>query len=175
MDSAALQTLWDESQIRKLLATYCRGIDRCDTELLKTAYWPDAYEEHGLFNGNAWEFAEFIVPLLKTMKITMHSISNEYIEVNGDTAQSETYVTAYHLMEDPSGAPIDMVVAGRYLDRFERRDGVWRISRRTFVMDWNQNQKATVQWDGGMYESLKIRGSNDQNDPSRAFFAHKST
>lgn len=170
MDNAALQSLWDELQIRKLLATYCRGIDRCDKELLKTVYWPEAYEEHGLFNGNAWEFAEFIVPLLKTMKITMHSISNALIELQGDTAQSETYVSAYHLMTDASGAPIEMVVAGRYLDRFERRGSEWRIIRRSFVMDWNQNQKATAQWEGGMYESLTIRGSNDQNDPSHAFF-----
>lgn len=169
---AQLQSLWDHQQIEKLLATYCRGIDRCDVALLKTVYWPDAVEEHGLFNGNAWEFAEFIVPMLKGMKVTMHSISNTLIELQGDEAAVETYVVAYHLVDEPDGNQTDLIVGGRYLDRFERRKNEWRIAKRTFVHDWNQNQKATVQWDTGLYAQLNVRGRNDKSDPSYARFVH---
>jgi hypothetical protein len=170
METAQLQALWDQLQIQRLLATYCRGIDRCDKEILKSAYWPDATEEHGLFNGNAWEFAEFIVPLLKSMKVTMHQISNTLIELDGDKASAETYVSAYHLMDNPDGGQADMVVGGRYLDRFERRRGEWRIAKRLFVHDWNQNLKASCIWDSGMYAELKVRGSNDRTDPSYRVF-----
>lgn len=170
MDTDKLEALYDEMQIRKALATYCRGIDRCDEALLKSAYWPDAIEEHGIFNGKAWDFAAFIVPLLKTMKVTMHSISNTWIELRGDRAAAETYVVAYHLMDTEGGGQADMVVGGRYVDEFERRDGEWRIARRLFVHDWNQNQPATVQWTTGLYAQLDVRGRNDRDDPSYARF-----
>lgn len=166
MDPEKLQTLWDHLQIEKLLATYCRGIDRCDEALLKTVYWPDAVEEHGLFNGNAWEFAAFIVPMLKGMKVTMHAISNALIDVRGDHAVGETYVVAYHLVPAEDGSQNDLIVGGRYLDRFERRGDEWRIAKRIFVMDWNQNQPATAQWDSGLFAQLNVRGRNDRSDPS---------
>src|SRR3546814_14904512 len=98
MDASQTQMLWDHLQIQTLLATYCRGIDRCDQALLKSAYWPDAIEEHGLFTGNAWEFAEFIVPILKKMKVTLHSYRNLLIEADGDNPSSEPHVVASHLM-----------------------------------------------------------------------------
>lgn len=175
MNPTQMQTLWDHLQIQKLLATYCRGIDRCDQELLKSAYWPDATEEHGLFNGNAWEFAEFIVPMLKTMQMTMHSISNMLIEVDGDHASSETYVVAYHLMAAEAGVQTEMVVGGRYADQFERRKDEWRISRRLFIHDWNQNGAATVQWDTGLYAQLNVRGRHDREDPSYARMTRTGT
>jgi len=170
MDAEQIQTLWDHLQIEKVLATYCRGIDRCDGELLKTAYWPDAHEEHGLFNGNAWKFADFIIPMLKGMKVTMHSISNSLIEVSGTSAAAETYVVAYHLAPNPDGSLTDLVVGGRYLDRFEKRGDQWRIAQRTFVLDWNQNQAATAQWETGLYAQLRVRGRNDREDPSYSLF-----
>lgn len=170
MDSAQIQSLWDHLQIEKQLATYCRAIDRCDTALLKTVYWPDALEEHGIFNGKAWDFAEFIGPMLKGLRLTMHSISNTLIELDGDSAAVETYVVAYHLADNPDGSQTDLIVGGRYLDRFERRSGEWRIAKRTFVHDWNQNQKATVEWEAGWYGQLNVRGRNDREDPSYALF-----
>jgi len=166
MDPAKLQALWDHQQINKALATYCRGIDRCDKELLKSAYWPDAYEDHGIFKGNAWEFAEFIIPLLKGMRGSMHSISNTLIDLHGDKASVETYVVAYHLVDQPDGSQLDMVVGGRYLDQFKRRKDEWRIANRLFVLDWNQNQAATCQWDAGLYAELKTHGRRYPDDVS---------
>ena len=166
MDTKRLQILWDHLAIQQVLARYCRAIDRCDKELLKSVYWPDSLEYHGMFNGNAMDFAEFIVPLLSGMKATIHSISNVLIELDGDSAAVETYVWAYHLVPETDGTQTDLIVAGRYLDRFERRNDEWRIAKRTFVLDANQNLKATCLWDSGLYAELKIRGSHDRRDPS---------
>lgn len=170
MEAAHVQSLWDHLQIEKLLATYCRAIDRCDADLLRTVYWPDAIEEHGLYNGNAWGFVEFIVPMLKGLKLTMHSISNTLIDLQGDRAAVETYVVAYHLAENAEGSQTELIVGGRYLDRFERRSGQWRIAKRTFVHDWNQNRPASVEWEAGWYAQLDVRGRNDRSDPSYALF-----
>ena len=62
-----------------------------------------------------------------------------------------------------------MIVAGRYLDRMEKRNGEWRILRRVYVMDWNQNNTATVSWDSPFYASLRTRGARTPDDPWDSF------
>ena len=39
-------------------AALCRGVDRLDVELMKSAYWEGATDDHGVFVGDAWEFCE---------------------------------------------------------------------------------------------------------------------
>ncbi|MER2157629.1 nuclear transport factor 2 family protein, partial [Rhodococcus sp. (in: high G+C Gram-positive bacteria)] len=38
----ALQDLIDKQAIREVVLTYCRGIDRLDFDLVRSAYHPDA-------------------------------------------------------------------------------------------------------------------------------------
>lgn len=166
MDAADIQAISDQLQISKVLATYCRAIDRCDKELLKTVYWPEAVDEHGIFNGNALEFAEFIVPLLQRMTSTMHQISNILINLHGSGASVETYCVAYHSVPEADGRHTELIVGGRYLDVFERRGAEWRIAHRTYVMDWNESRPSTADWDSGMMAQLKVRGTHDRSDPS---------
>ena len=45
----ALRVLLDKQEIHEVLMRYCRGIDRCDAELLHSVYHPDATDDHGLF------------------------------------------------------------------------------------------------------------------------------
>jgi hypothetical protein len=33
---------------------------------------------------------------------------------------------------------VDMTLGARYVDRYERRDGQWKIARRTVVHDWTR-------------------------------------
>ncbi len=61
INDARVEAMLAKQSIHEVLARYCHGIDRCDIDMLKSAYWPDATDTHGTFNGNAWEFAEFIV------------------------------------------------------------------------------------------------------------------
>jgi hypothetical protein len=173
MDADPVRVIWDHLQIQQVLARYCHAIDRCDEEQLKTVYWEDAVDNHGVFNGNAWEFAEFIIPMLQGMRCTMHKISNTLIQLDGDRAAVETYVDAYHLADGEDGKQYDIVVGGRYLDRFERRRGEWRIAERTFVHDWNQNPAATVQWGGPLYGKLDVLGKHDRTDLSYKLFAQR--
>jgi hypothetical protein len=68
---------------------------------------------------------------------TQHAICNELIELDGDTAHREAYFLAFHrLVRD--GATVDLLFAGRYVDRLERRDGEWRIAHRVVVHDWSR-------------------------------------
>ncbi len=43
---------------REAARRYSRGVDRLDRDEMRSAYWPDAIDEHGVFVGNAWEFVD---------------------------------------------------------------------------------------------------------------------
>lgn len=155
-----------KQNIYENLCKYCHGIDRCDAEMLRSAYWPDAYEQHGTYDGPAWEFAGFITENMRTGLLrSTQMIGNCLIEVDGDRARSETYVLAY-LQSEEEGGRFERFISGRYLDRHEKRDGEWRILRRLYVLDWNQNRPSTDKWDDDpLYSMLKVRGDRHPKDP----------
>jgi hypothetical protein len=166
-DAAELADLLAKQKITETLTRYCRGIDRCEIEALSSAFWPEATCDYGSGAQNALEWARATVAALKTMLRTQHAIGNILIEVDGDRARAETYCHAYHEVDGPDGRQ-EMVVGGRYLDRFERRGREWRITSRLYVIDWNQNGRSTSEWDTGLYAGLKRRGARWPDDALKA-------
>jgi hypothetical protein len=80
-------------EIRRVLERYCRGIDRLDKELIYSAYWAEATDNHGAYIGPALGFSDFIIPVLRDMfDMRMHQIGQASIEVDGSKAVSDTYV-----------------------------------------------------------------------------------
>lgn len=163
---AALSTI----EIRNLGRAYCRAMDRCDADLLKTIWQDGATVKYGVFDGDAREFSDFITAQnLKNSKRLYHTISNDWIEVRGNEAVGEVYVIAVS-SADQDGQEKDHFVGGRYIDRYERRNGTWKIAHRSFVLDWHFSQDSTAQWDEGMYGMLKLRGDRGSKDPVQAFW-----
>lgn len=128
-----LNELADREAIRECLYRYCRGIDRRDADILRTAYWPDAIDTHLTFKGNIEEFIAWALPTMKTMTNHQHHITNVIINLDGNTAKVESYFWSCVVQGDPRH---DRIGGGRYLDRFERRDGEWRIIERYVISDW---------------------------------------
>ncbi|MFA5712518.1 nuclear transport factor 2 family protein, partial [Mycolicibacterium sp.] len=139
--AAAIAAIADRQAIAANLANHSRGIDRTDARLLKSVYHPDATVSYGMFDGPAADFADLIVGLIAGRPITLHRHCNMSIRVDGDRALSESYVIAY-LDRSNEAAPVRSLVGGRYLDRHEKRDGLWRMSHRLYVLDWNINRPA---------------------------------
>jgi hypothetical protein len=186
--TADVQELIDRQKIYHVLTSYCRALDRCDVELMKSVYWADGYDDHGVFAGNAQEFAEFIIRgIQEWFEVTQHAICNIHMELDGTVAHTEAYLIAYHKVAASPGkvegwfgenylrkyAPLvaagvtqDFIYGGRYVDRLEKRDGIWRIARRTVVMDWNLNQPSTELRDEGMFKTLTTIGRRDREDPA---------
>jgi hypothetical protein len=132
-----VQALLDKAAIHDVLLRYCRGADRCDEQLIRSAFHPDALDDHGRFAGTADDFATWVIGVLRATSVaTQHTLPNVLIELDGDRARVETSFVAYHSKVDETGERVD-VFGGRYLDRFERRAGDWRISDRTVVHDWS--------------------------------------
>lgn len=168
---AGYDRLVARADIQDLLWRYCRGIDRCDVELVRSVYHPGATDDHGIFVGDAGEFADMVVPLLaQTYRCTQHQLSNMLIDIDGDRANAETYFTAYHREHDtPDSAttePRMVVFGGRYLDELERRDGRWGIVTRVVAHDWSDAYSLTLYPDVDKF----VQGSSTGDDPSNRLF-----
>jgi ketosteroid isomerase-like protein len=67
--------------------------------------------------------------------ITSHEITNIMLDIDEEAgvAVGRAYWTLYQAV---SGMPRQPVLAGRYLDRFECRDGQWQFAERTATTRW---------------------------------------
>ena len=166
-----LEAFADKQECAELVAKLARGIDRCDADLVRSCFHPDATDDHGLFKGTAADFVDWVMPLLETMERTQHVIGQSLIELAGDKAAGESYFIAHHTINTPDGAVL-MIAAGRYLDTFERRGGAWKISHRHAVYDWNSTVPCTDGWDRDDPENPSAYGVRGADDLSYAMCAN---
>ena len=160
--------LADREAIRDCLFRYCRGTDRADPDLLRTVYWPGAMDHHTGFEGTGEDFIEWALPRLALLEQKVHMIGNILIDLDGDTAKVETYLWSVSI--SPGDEPRQSVVAGRYLDRFEKRDDEWRIAERWVVHDWFDDTLAGNDWSVGPFGMAGLlRGANGAEDKSSAW------
>lgn len=156
--------------LHELSMAYCRGADRADAALLASCFHDDASVVLGAFNGPARDFAAQVVQHLRAnVKRVFHSVANEWSQIEGDRAVGESYAIVVATASE-NGADVDTITGGRYLDRFERRAGVWKIAERVFVQDWNMRQPSTAAFDDEFYAGLKLRGCYGASDPVYAFW-----
>ena len=133
-----MQEIEDRYQIEQALRRYCRGVDRGDAELIRSVYHDDATDDHGGFKGKGVDFAERVVEAMRgRMQSTMHNLHQTNISFNGDAARVETYFTAYHRLLEGSTSLLE-TFGGRYVDRFEKRSGDWKIADRVVVYEWSE-------------------------------------
>jgi hypothetical protein len=134
-----LQQLLDRQAIADVLHAYARACDRADETLLRACFHPDSRHRHGGFEGLSADFCGFAMRIIRKARVTKHVLSNLTIELAGDRAFSEVHYWAYHrVVERETAAEWDNFSGGRYLDRFERRAGLWRIAERIGLMDYER-------------------------------------
>jgi ketosteroid isomerase-like protein len=131
-----IQLLLDKDAIRDVLARYTRGIDRFDVDLVRSVFHPDAIESHGPFQGLSHDWIDTFDPEEFRTVERHHQLGQSIIEVDGDVAYSETYVLATRGHQPGGDEPNVEIVHGRYVDKLERRDGEWKIARRTATIDY---------------------------------------
>ena len=127
-----IEQLSDIECIRDATKRYCRGVDRLDEDLMKSAYWPEATDDHGVFVGNAMEFSEMCMVSHLRWRSTNHCIFNHTVELDPDGihARGEAYNVTYLFQKD---ADVLDTWHGRYLDVYEKRGEEWRIVDRVCV------------------------------------------
>lgn len=131
--------LADQFALQRLAWTYCHAIDRRDYALLRTLYHDDAIDDHGaMFRGSPDEYVAWLPAMMANWAATVHSIGNMLFLVDGDSAEGELQTTAYHRT---AATPVrELIAGGRYLDSYEKRDGIWRFHRRALVLDWFEDR-----------------------------------
>lgn len=160
MDESELQLLLDRQDILDCVTRCCRGLDRHDAALIASAFHPDAVVNDGAFVGDAPAFVGWVnqsnaeINLAHTHNITSHSA-----EIDGGIAHAESYQMQICRRKDET----TIVVTGRRLiDRFERRNGEWKVALRRTITDWR------FQADGSVYNVHDgyVHGTWDKSDLS---------
>jgi hypothetical protein len=178
--SHALQNLIDKDQIRDVMLRYARGVDRRDWELVRAAFFEDATDDHADFKGRRDDFIRWVRErhdspgLLKST----HFLGNCLVEfVSPTVALVETYFVArleiapeasgHRTMLDAKHLESDAIsrlaVFGRYVDRFEKRDEVWRIAQRRTVFDAMESH--LVEAGDNVLNPAWTLGRRDAQDP----------
>ncbi len=120
----------DRDELVDLTVRYATAIDSHQYSLLTRVFTDDAqldYGEIGQWAGGA-EVAEFMEAAHVAATDTMHRMTNQAIEIDGDTATMRTYVDALILFEGGGVNP-----TGYYDDHVVRTAEGWRIARRKYT------------------------------------------
>ena len=145
--------LADRAQIQDVIYRWCRAIDRLDVEGIRGVFHPDAIDNHGPFVGGVDALIAWLTDRHRGIPFSMHLVSNMLNRIRrAPTARWPRPISsprcAIPPRVRPRWPPFTGGVAGerrgrqpipcpgaRYIDRFERRGGEWRIARRTVAFD----------------------------------------
>lgn len=132
--------LSDGDRIRNLLGLYCDRMDAGDFQGVGDLFaWGVLADAEGTpFAAGAAEIAAFFaagITLYGGSPRTRHLTTNTVLaEPAAD--RSVNARSAFVVLQAATGAALQPIAAGRYLDRFEQDDpGSWRFAERRFDMD----------------------------------------
>jgi hypothetical protein len=164
---AEIERLTAVEAIRECIYRVCRAVDRIDADLLRSAFHPDAQIHFGThYDGAVDGWIAAAIQHQATQTQTHHLVGNISLKIDKDEALAESYELARH-KSPVSGQMRDLVLGMRTLDRLSRRNGEWKISERTKLMDWGR----IISGDEGPYEKgILAKGVRDKSDPSYRLF-----
>jgi 3-phenylpropionate/cinnamic acid dioxygenase small subunit len=122
----------DRQDISDLLVQYATGIDRRDWPRLRACFTEDCmadYGDIGVWHG-AEEIATWMEQAHRECGHTLHRISNQTVDVDGDAARARCYVDAVVMGADNQTG---VRAVGIYDDELVRTADGWRIARRRFT------------------------------------------
>jgi len=164
--SEALAILLAKQAITEAIYRYCRAYDRMDLEMAKAVWHPGGTVAYGdVYDGPAIDYFEGSWNYRAGLANFSHQVTNILIDVTGETAASEAYVTASLQHQPEDGTVKEDLYRGRYLDRWSLRDGRWAIDRRQFIPD----SYTRIAFDAALLRpSFLGLGRKDRTDPSYA-------
>lgn len=180
VSNVEIEALIAQQAIRERIYRYCRGEDRLDGQSSQSLWHADGTASYGsdLYHGPATGWAAAVHSNLANFTGSHHQVGNIIIELDGERASSESYVTARVWSIADDGAVTELVNIGRYLDRWSRRDGVWGVDHRRFVFDlaYRTNPVGPAAQDGssdGRRAPDWFEGRQGTSDPSyEVLFQH---
>jgi hypothetical protein len=142
-----VQYLKDRKDIFDASKRYTRGADRHDKELVRSAFWPEATVSFGT-PMSLDAYVDWEESALAGYAAHQHHVTGQTVEVDGDTAHVESYIVYFLVPRDRSADAVGAATvgraltsektrlgSGRYIERWERRSGEWKILVREYVED----------------------------------------
>lgn len=158
--------LLDREAIRDCIYRYCRGVDRADEAALRSAYWPDATDQHGPYSGPVEGFFQWAQSIFKSGARNVHMVGNILIEfTEPGKAVVETYFLALQRGPGKDGSLQQFLITGRYCDVFQQRNGEWRVFRRIVAYDWVDEQVAATESEETRFGPRLPLGARFPEDP----------
>ncbi|GAA4558631.1 nuclear transport factor 2 family protein [Pseudonocardia xishanensis] len=142
---AELRRLLEVSAIQEVMLRYARAVDRADSDLMDSIFWPEGTDNHGMYDGSAAGFFDRARNARDDKDRARHHLVGvpRILSQDGAQAKVETYfffAGVYGAGQNDNIGTIEEATigfnAGRYRDLFEKRDGEWRVLRRVTVYDW---------------------------------------
>jgi hypothetical protein len=156
--------------IKAALLRYCRGIDRCDWGLVRSAYHTDAHDTHGRYSGGVDGFIEWAKARHANVEQSMHMLGNCFIDIHDNVAKVETYCVVFQILNaslvreelayQAAGDSQQIQTRCRYLDVLRKQDGEWKISRRKVIYE-SRHVEVGLPLDKGL-----LTAAHDGSDPS---------
>lgn len=135
---AGLQVLLNRQQILDCLTRFGRSMDRLDRELFLSAFHTDAVIAAGAFVGGPVALYDWASKLHEQgQAATHHNLLNHTCDFDGTADSNVAHCETYYLFVGRNHDATNWIAGGRYLDRFERREGQWKVALRTTVIEWS--------------------------------------
>ena len=131
-----LQELLDRKACEDVLMRYGRTLDWLDGEGHESCFWPDAQIDYGFFQGCGADWVPTVMEIEAAAPHRWHVSTGAMVQIRGDKARGECYGLSVGTSKNEQGELVDTMFGGRYLDELEKRDGQWRISKRSYIADW---------------------------------------
>lgn len=159
-----LSDLADKQAITEQIYRYCRSVDRLDVSLGHSVFHEDSTADYGPrgYQGPGRGAIDWICEAHGHLLHHTHQVTNVLIELTGERASSEAYVTAT-LRMDREGRTMQIESWARYCDTWSKREGSWAIDQRETVIDFDSIREVTPM-------QQHERGTRGKDDPSYAVF-----
>ena len=160
-----LRYLFDRQEILDCVTRNSRGNDRFDQALVASSYHVDGWHELGHSRIPGPEYGDHANASHAAISdVNLHNVTMQSCEIDGDVAHAESYVIGVFA---DKGAQTSRMLAGRYIDRLERRDGEWRIVSRRVAMEWVSEEMDESPLGPGGYKLANFAPTRyDDSDPS---------
>ncbi|MFM8867407.1 MAG: nuclear transport factor 2 family protein [Ilumatobacteraceae bacterium] len=121
-------------QIVELMRRYASAVDARDWPTVKSCYFPDAYDDHGVVKGDREALVGHFAAALESFYGTLHLVGEPEIVPESDVRFAvRTPSLAFHWAKRGSGTK-SLLMGALYDDIVEFRDGVGGIARRTVIV-----------------------------------------
>jgi len=129
-----------EREIQRVILEYALGVDANDWERVRACFFEDAIIRYGdLISGTRDEIMDWLEEKEPVLIGRAHYFGPPLIDLDldGGSARTELWcINTNRFAPDEAGKFREAIAGLSYQDRFELRDGRWKISERRNSTDW---------------------------------------